>query len=46
MKNIQSEFIDGNLLERLEQGLKLARICYLNESLAANFQDLEVGEVV
>ena len=40
------ENIDDNLSKSLEQAEKFAKICDLNESLAAKVQDLEATEPV
>jgi hypothetical protein len=41
MENVQLEIIDANLSEIPEQPEKFAKICNLNESLAARVNDLE-----
>jgi len=45
-EDVQLEIIDANLSESLEQGEKLAKMCDLNESLAAKVKDLEATEPV
>ena len=40
-EDVQLDIIDSNLSESLEQGEKFAKICDLNESLAAKVKDLE-----
>jgi len=43
---VQLEIIDANLSKSLEQAEKFAKICDLNESLAAKVKDLEATELV
>jgi len=45
-EDVQQQIIDSNLSESLEQAEKFAKICDLNESLAANVNDLEATEHV
>jgi hypothetical protein len=45
-EDVQLEIIDANLSESLEQAEKFAKICDLNESLAAKVKDLEATEPV
>ena len=43
-EDVQLEVMDANLSERVEQAKKFAKICDLNESLAAKVRDLEGTE--
>jgi len=45
-EEVQSEIIDANLSERLEPAEKIAKICDVNEWLAAKVKDLEATEPV
>jgi len=46
MEDVQLEIIDAYLSESLAQAEKFAKICALNESLAAEVKVLEVTEPV
>ncbi|KAF8244367.1 hypothetical protein K440DRAFT_636319 [Wilcoxina mikolae CBS 423.85] len=46
MDDVQLEIIDVGLLESLEQAEKFAKICDLNDSLAANIKNLKATEPV
>jgi len=45
-EDIQLEITDANLSKSLEQAEKLAKICNLNNSLAAEVKELEATEPV